>query len=83
MISAVNKENNKKVTYEDDDTETTRWEQQVHPWLDLGNLYVEPRWNDTAFVQTTIELDNNLARTVIIDELKFSDVACKIVAHCQ
>lgn len=37
---------------------------------------VEARRDDSALVQTTDKLDDDLARSVIIDDLELSDVAC-------
>jgi hypothetical protein len=32
--------------------------------------------DDTALVDTTVEFDNDLTRSVVINELEFVDVAC-------
>lgn len=47
-------------THQDDDTETTRRQQPVHPGFDLVRLDVVTRRNDTAFVETPNELDDDL-----------------------
>lgn len=65
----------KNSAYEDDDSETTGREQQVDPGLDLGVLDVEARGDDTSLVKTSIELDYNLARAVVVDDLEFTDVS--------
>lgn len=59
---------------QDDNTEPTSWEQQVNPRLNLVNLDVETRRNDTSLVQSAVELDDDLARAVIIDLLELADV---------
>jgi hypothetical protein len=66
-----------KDTNQDDDTEATGREKQVNPGLDLAGLDVEARGDDTSFVQATVELDNDLARTVVINQLEFANVACE------
>ena len=48
-------------TYQNDDTETTSGKEQVDPVLDLVDLHVVARRDDTSFVQTTVQLDDNLA----------------------
>ena len=64
-----------ETTYEDDDTEATSGEEQVDPRLDLVDLNVVTGRDDTGLVQTAVELDNNLARTVVVDNLELADVA--------
>ena len=63
------------MTYEDDDTEATGGEEQVDPGLDLVDLDVVAGRDDTGFVQATVELDDDLARTVVIDNLELANVA--------
>lgn len=46
---------------QDDVSERTRRQQDVDPVLDLRELYVEARGDDTAFVDSSVELDDNLA----------------------
>ena len=48
------RENDEKVTHEDDDSEPTSREEQVDPRLDLSDLHVEAGRNDTGLVQTTV-----------------------------
>ncbi|KAJ3498105.1 hypothetical protein NMY22_g19633 [Coprinellus aureogranulatus] len=62
-------------TYKDDDTESTSGEQQVDPRLDLVGLDVESGRDDTGLVEAAVQLDDDLARTVVIDDLEFADVA--------
>ena len=57
--------------------ETTSREKQVNPRLDLTMLNVEAGRDNTRFVETTIKLDYNLARTMVIDNGKFTNVAYK------
>ena len=60
---------------EDELTELTRWEQVRSKLLNLVNGDVKSWRNDTALVQTSKKVDNNLAGSVIIDDLKLSNVA--------
>lgn len=62
-------------TYENNDTEATSGEEQVDPGLDLVNLNVVTRRDDAGLVQATVELDDDLARTVVIDDLELANVA--------
>lgn len=59
----------------DDLTERTGGEEQVDPVLDGVNGNVEAGRDDTALVETTVELDNDLAATVVVNELELADVA--------
>ena len=57
------------------DAELTRRHQLSDPLLELAVLDVEARRDDTALVDASVEVDDDLARTAIIDNLKLSDVA--------
>lgn len=45
------------------------------PALDLVQGNAEAGRNHTALVQTAVELDDDLASTVVVDDLKVTDVA--------
>lgn len=62
-------------THQDDDTKGTSGEQQVDPGLNLVDLDVEAGRDDTGLVETSVQLDDDLSSTVIIDDLKLSNVA--------
>ena len=64
-------------THENDVTERTRGEEQVDPGLDLGKLDVEPGRNDTGLVQAAVQLNDDLARTMVVDNLELADVSYK------
>ena len=59
---------------EDDDTELTRREQVGGPLLDAVNTSVEARGNHTALVDAADEVDNNLSTTVVVHNLKVTNV---------
>ena len=58
-----------------DDAEPTGGEQQVDPGLDLVNTDVVPRGDDAGLVEAAVELDDDLARTVVVDDLEVADVS--------
>ena len=62
-------------TYKDDDTKATSRKEQVDPVLNLVDLDVVSWRNDTSLVQATIELNNDLPGTVIVNNLELADVA--------
>lgn len=66
---------NDETTYEDDDTEPTGGEEQVDPRLDLVGLNIEAGRDDTSFVEAAVELDNDFAGTVVVDDFKLANVA--------
>ncbi len=61
-------------TYKDDDTEATSGEEQVDPRLDLVDLDVVSRGDNTSLVQATVQLNDDLARAVVIDDLELANV---------
>ena len=77
VVSAPSSVTQKSIetTYENNDTEATSGEEQVDPGLDLVNLNVVTRRDDAGLVQATVELDDDLARTVVIDDLELANVA--------
>lgn len=53
----------------------TGWEQVDNPLLEVTELNVVSWGDDTGLVETSIELDDDLAVAVVIDLLVLSDVA--------
>lgn len=45
------------------------------PALDLRKGHAEAGRDDTALVDAAVELDNNLARAVVVDDLEVANVA--------
>jgi hypothetical protein len=60
---------------QDNITELTGRKQVGGPLLKIGKLDVETGGDDTALVDTTNELNNNLAGTVIVNLLELANVA--------
>ena len=60
---------------EDDETELSAGQQVVGPLLDLIDGHIEPGRDNSALVESSSEIDDDLASSVIIDHLKLSDVA--------
>jgi hypothetical protein len=54
---------------------TSSRQKLIDPFLQIGKTNIETRRDDTAFVETTVKLNDNLARAVIINFLEFSNVA--------
>jgi hypothetical protein len=54
---------------------TSSGQQLIDPVLHIPKTNIEPRRDDTTFIQTSIELNDNLPRTMIVDFLKLSDIA--------
>ena len=66
--------NGKLETYKDDDAETSSGKKQINPGFDLGVLDVESRGDYTTLVQSTVELDNNFSRSVVVDDFKLANI---------
>lgn len=62
---------------EDDVTKLSGGQKVGNPLLDIANSNVKARRDDTSLVETTVELNNNLARSVIINVLKLVNVTLK------
>ena len=59
----------------DDVAERTGGEEERDPVLDLSELDVETGRDDSALVDASVELDDDLARAVVVDLLELVDVA--------
>jgi hypothetical protein len=60
---------------QDDLTERTGGQQEGDPVLDGVQGDVESGRDNTGLVQSTVELDDDLAASVVIDDFEFTDVA--------
>jgi hypothetical protein len=59
---------------QDEVTELTRRQQVLGPLFEISNLDVEAGRDDTTLVQTTSQLDDDLAGTMVIDFFEFTNV---------
>lgn len=59
----------------DDLTERSGREELRDPVLNRVDGDVEPGGDDTTLVQSAVELDNNLATSVVVDDLELANVA--------
>lgn len=59
---------------ENDETEGSGGEEHVDPGLDLGDLDVESGGDDTTLVDSTVELDDDFARSVVVNDLESVNV---------
>jgi len=60
-------------------TELTGRQQVSGPLFELGELDVETGRDDTTLVDTTVELNNNLTGTVIINDFELANVTWKMI----
>ena len=47
----------------------------IRPCLQIWETDVESGGNDTTFVEATVQLNDNLSRSMVVDFFKFSDVS--------
>ena len=59
----------------DDIAELTGREQLDDPLLEIRQTHVVAGGDDTALVQAAVQLNDYLARTVVVDDLELADVA--------
>jgi hypothetical protein len=60
---------------EDDITELTGWQELDNPLLEIGETDVVSGGDDTSLVEAAVQLNDNLAGTVVIDFLEFTNIA--------
>ena len=54
----------------------TRRQQLDNPLLEISKLNVVAGRDDTGLVETSVELDDNLAIAMVVNFLEFANVAC-------
>jgi len=59
---------------ENDVTELTRWKELDDPFLEVRQANVISGGDDTSLVQAAVQLNDNLARAVVIDLLEFANI---------
>ena len=63
---------------EDNDSELTGGKHGVGEILELSKGKIETRRDDTAFVETAVKVDDDLAIASIVDDLELVDVAVSL-----
>lgn len=57
-------------------TELTTGQQVDNPLFDFTVFDIESRRNDSALVETARQFNDNLARSVIVNNFEFTNVTC-------
>ena len=60
---------------EDDETELSGWEDLINELLEILKLEVESWGDDTALVKSSVEVDDDLAGSGIVNDLEFVDIS--------
>jgi len=63
-------------------TEATRWQNVLNPLLNILDTNIESGRNNTALVDAAVQLNDNLAGAVVIDNLKLTNVTI-LLHHLQ
>jgi hypothetical protein len=53
----------------------TRWQQVLGPGLDRVDCYVKSGADNSTFVQSSVQIDNYFASSMIVDDFEFANVA--------
>jgi len=59
---------------QDNVTKLSGWQQVVSPSLNVSDLDVESWRNDTTLVQSTVQLNDDLSGSVVVDVLELTNV---------
>ena len=62
------------------DAELTGRHELGDPLLELTVLDVEARRDDTALVDTAVQVNDDLAGAAVIDDLELTNVACQMIS---
>ena len=73
--SGLNVVHNTLVGGQDDVTELSGWKDLVNKLLEVLELKVEPWGDDTTLVESSVQINDNLAISRIINDLKSVDVS--------
>ena len=75
IISSLNVIHNTLVGGKDNVTELTGWEDLIDKLLEVFELKIETRRDDTAFIEATVKFNNNFASTSIINNFEFINIS--------
>ena len=78
LLSGLNVIKDTLVSGEDNKSELSGWENLVDELLEILELKVESWGDDTALVKSSIELDNDLSRSLIVNNLELVDVSLRL-----
>ena len=74
LLSGLNVIKDTLVSGEDNKSELSGWENLVDELLEILELKVESWGDDTALVKSSVEVNDDLSGSTIIDDLEFVDV---------
>jgi hypothetical protein len=74
LLSGFDVVDNTLVGSEDDETELSGWEDLINELLEILQLEVESWGDDTALVESSVEVNDDLAGSGIVNDLEFVDV---------
>lgn len=60
---------------EDDVSELSGWENLIDELLEVLDFKVESWGDDTTFVESSVEVNNNLSGSLVINDLEFTDIS--------
>ena len=63
---------------DDNVSELSGWEDATDEVLELGNGEIESWGDDSALVKSSVEVDNDLSRSGVIDDLEVVDVSVNL-----
>ena len=75
LLSGLNVVDDTLVGSEDDETELSGWENLINELLEILQLEVESWGDDTALVQSSVKVDDDLAGSGIVNDLVLADVS--------
>lgn len=67
---------------QDDVAKLTRWQQVLGPGLDRVDGHIKSGADHSAFVQASVQVDDDLAGSVVVDDLELANVAV-LHHHCE
>lgn len=53
----------------------TRWQKCVRPLLNVQNGHIKSRADDSGFVQSSCEVDDDLSSSVVVDDFELANVS--------
>ena len=74
LLSGLNVVDNTLVGGEDDESELSGWEDLINKLLEVLELEVESWGDDTALVKSSVEVDDDLAGSGIVNNLELVDI---------
>ena len=74
VISSLNMVHDTLICGKDDETELSGWEDLINELLEILQFQVESWWDNGAFVESSVKINDDLSGSLVIDDFEVVDI---------